>query len=200
MELAELMEQKFTLSSDIVHNWKSPSKFFWRNPITAVSNNLYLFMQILSFWDYSEDVAVLMHGLCKSKRLLTVDKDGGTESSKIIMKICVAKKITEIFTSETFEAREKEWALTEASLMQTSILSGKPLRIYIDKATDVTLVKQMHKMFPKARIDEIFVSQRCLLEYQDKERKIARSLECQSELLNCLNDFKTKTLSIIMLR
>jgi hypothetical protein len=192
------MEQKFTLSSDIVSNWKSPSKFFWRNPVTAVSNNLYLFVQILSFWDYSEHVAVLLHSLCKSKRLLSIENDG--ESSKIIMKMCITKNITEIFTSETFEAREKEWALTEASLMQTSILSGKPLRIYIDKATDITLVRQMYHMFPRARIEEMFVTQRSLQEYQDKERKIARSLELQSEMLNCLNDFNPKTLSIIMLR
>ena len=54
--------------------------------------------------------------------------------------MCVHKKITEIFVSDTFEARDKEWALTEAALLQPSILKGRPLRIYIDKVTDITLV------------------------------------------------------------
>jgi len=81
MDLISMMETKLTLSSDIAANWKSPSKFFWKNPVSAVLYNNYLFMHILSYWDYSEDVALLVHSLCKSKRLLTSDHTENSEAS-----------------------------------------------------------------------------------------------------------------------
>jgi len=95
----------------------------------------------------------------------------------------IPKKVTEIFISETFEARDKEWALTEAALLQPAILKGKPLRIFLDKAQDITVTRQMQIMCKDVYIDEIIVTQRALIEYQDKERKIARAMEMQSEIL-----------------
>lgn len=113
-DLSLMMERLQFQSQDIVPNWRSPSKFFWARPVAAIVENNYLFMHILAYWDYSQDVATLVHGLCKSKRVLSI---GSHEAPQIIRKMCVHKKITEIFVSETFEAREKEWALTEAALM-----------------------------------------------------------------------------------
>jgi hypothetical protein len=116
-DLSLMMERLHFQTQDIVPNWRSPSKFFWARPVTAIVENNYLFMHILAYWDYSQDVATLVHGLCKSKRVLSIEEEGSHEAPQIIRKMCVHKKITEIFVSETFEAREKEWALTEAALM-----------------------------------------------------------------------------------
>jgi hypothetical protein len=72
--------------------------------------------------------------------------------------MCITKKLTEIFVSNTYEARDKEWALTEAALFQTSIMNGRPLRIFVDRAADITLARQIRKMIPTARIEELFVT------------------------------------------
>lgn len=113
----------------------------------------------MSYYGFTEEVAPFLFSLCKCKRELLDEEN----VPKMVRKMTVKKKIIEIFVSDSFEAREKEWALTEAALFQKSIMQRNPLRIYIDHPYDITVIKALFDIYndekgSRPRIDEIVIT------------------------------------------
>ena len=109
--------------------------------VDLFTSNSFLLMICLSYFDYRFEVVTLLHSLNREKRLLVENYD-------MIVKTLVYKKLLKIYMSSNFSEREESREMTEVCLVQKGVTHGKPLKIFVDKAFDLTTLIYFKKYNP----------------------------------------------------